>query len=123
MAPVRHQATVCIVSLLLACARERTNETHPIRAEPVSPKPSSLPNSVPQDASQGERWTCGNDSECAMSCSQGAVNVDWYRTKFAGAECDDGCAGKGITSRCIELRCVAFNHKGFRLDSCTQKAP
>ena len=76
---------------------------------------------LPPAAKPAAKLACSEDRDCTMSCQEGAVSGDWYRAWVAThPECKDGCAGKGMSARCVKGGCVAF-HSGSRDDSCTAR--
>jgi len=85
--------------LLLACGSSSTPTP--------SPTPASAPTKPPP-ADDDAKWRCASDGDCMTSCSQGAVNRDWYKNAHVH-ECKDGCEDDGAAApRCIDKQCVAF---------------
>jgi hypothetical protein len=89
----------------------------------MSPEPSTHPPSLedplgrPSDetsaAGEPERYACDSDDDCRASCSQGAVSRRWYAQALPGGEsCEDGCAGLGMSARCEQGSCVAYQNDG-----------
>jgi len=72
--------------------------------------------------SEEGKYDCEVAKDCTNSCSQGAVNSDWYRHNSDYiAECDDGCDGPWSDApQCIENQCVAFS-QGKQDLGCTNR--
>jgi hypothetical protein len=104
---------------LLACSREQSTGARATPPDLATPTPAVAP--APPDPNA--RWACAKDADCTMSCSQGAVNLAWYKRQPPGSECHDGCAGKGMHARCLEGKCVAFDYQNQRADDCTNRPP
>jgi len=71
-----------------------------------APAPTPAPPAPPAPADDA-KWRCSADADCMTSCSQGAVNRDWYKSANVH-ECKDGCDEDGATPKCIDKQCVAF---------------
>lgn len=68
----------------------------------------------------GPAHRCQRDDECQLSCTFGAVNTAWYALAPRD-ECRDGCASKGMSSRCEDGRCVA-SREGAPDPPCTERS-
>ncbi len=104
----------------------RVEAEEPAPRQTVAVKPGALRHPVTDQASgagndgagdgagggSGVRaeHACTNDAACITSCSQGAVNREWYIAMFPGGEaCRDGCTSKGHgPARCDAGMCVAY---------------
>lgn len=110
---MRRALVVCLLALSAACSRNAATSdpaTAPLPETKAAPEPPKT-----------DRWTCGADADCVLSCAYGAVNRAWADANIK-QECDDGCASKGIVARCEAGGCVAFRD-GARYDGCSKLAP
>ena len=131
-------ATVLVALIFSACGPKKTppgpagagqtTAGEPAPAEPGMVAKPAEPDMVAAPAEAGpEKWACKVDGDCRNSCSQGAVNSDWYK-KAAVNECEDGCENQlSEAPRCIDGGCVAFRRdpqdssRVTRYDHCTRK--
>ena len=61
------------------------------------------------------------DSDCMLTCRQGAVNRRWYKANEEKLKhCKGGCAGGNRVVKCIEGECVAY-WGDKRDDDCTRQ--
>ena len=99
-----------VAMVLVACAK--TDATSPTSSKPVASA----------SATSNARFDCKVDADCVLSCSRGAVNNAWYLAGPAKSEtCEDGCSSKGMSARCVNAQCAAFDVKGQPVPDCTKK--
>lgn len=75
----------------------------------------------PASRKSNKRYGCDADKDCVLSCSMGALNLDWYKGNLKENDCVDGCAGPGLNVRCVNNTCIAFDYDGSRADDCTMR--
>ena len=66
-----------------------------------------------------EKYRCQTDSDCTLSCREGAINRSY--SKKITDDCEDGCSSKGMKAQCIHYLCEAFRWDGKKEESCTLK--
>ncbi len=130
---------VGLACMAMACSSKGDSERGPVaKPAPTTPSLATRPTDAttaakpkPTTATPASRgsapaaaYACTSAADCENSCSQGAVNLAWYKRTFPGGEsCEDGCASKTSgRPRCENKRCVAYNHKGVRTPACTNVA-
>jgi len=123
-------ATVVALGIMLlftACGPKTPENKQGGPAAPPSTPAESVTPATPAAPVVPAKWACKTDDDCMNSCSQGAVNREWYRTADV-RECEDGCENQLSESpRCIDGGCVAFKHdpsderKVTRDDFCTRR--
>jgi hypothetical protein len=69
-----------------------------------------------------DKYYCVTDQDCLNSCSQGAVNAEWYQQQAGEIqECDGGCDILAMNPpRCLDNVCTAFL-QGKNYQPCTKK--
>jgi hypothetical protein len=105
------RATQILASALIACTRPEGR----IGALATSTEAASAP------AAPGQ-VDCVVDADCTTSCAHGAVSKAWYlgdRVSHDG--CEDGCASKGMSARCLNAKCTEFDARGRLVPECTQR--
>ena len=128
----------CVLALLVgltslaACEKSarKSTSTNRAAAPPAMGSMTAMSSMTPAMASpkpkavdERGKWDCVVDADCVNSCSQGAVNRNWYRVQQRRfSECMDGCNNQiSGRPRCVKGQCVAFDSKGMRRDYCTRK--
>ncbi|HLD44026.1 MAG TPA: hypothetical protein VJC18_01220 [bacterium] len=70
------------------------------------------------------RYSCARDTDCLLSCKEGAVNGRWYKqyTKHVTGfhECEGGCESLGMVAKCENFICEAYLD-GTKYPQCTRK--
>ena len=130
-------ALLCSAILACACKGEpsRASEPGPSTPRTNAAPPGSAPNSEAGSREGSQKPTgastvhpahrCTRDLDCMNSCSQGAVNIAWYRQAFPGGEaCEGGCTSKSMAAPlCRAGICSARDSAASLVRECTQKPP
>jgi hypothetical protein len=102
-----------LAALLVACCTSSPAPKAPdaltVDAGVVAEPGALAPAAGATLAAEATPFACGAAADCVTTCGLGAVSRTWLTKHPGGADCEDGCASKGLSADCVGGVCSTMD--------------